>query len=686
MKLTADDLLKIASNLLERTEKFLDEYKNEIVSSNETYTSEPANNYPKEILKNKENIVERYSKSLIFNDKEREEFEEKFKIKINRLGENGSFLEDIENMFNIKFTILDTSEKIANYIEPFKDEMDYFLEKPLTKKEKIAITLFNFVHIEEVLIKKNSVNPIELTLTNNNAKAYYHKLLLLSHYIETEIKNDKAVYKNEKIQLKIKLEDVSENEEKYESMAEYIFAVRNSIVHNRFEIENGMLKIIADESTDGYTFKIDIPISLLHYVISPIVKSKEETEIIHTNQILSPEIYKGNIPFTLDELTDEYFNIIYENIDFGLQKIDKSFNKNKLSIYGSEAEIETIEEFRAKERLNNKSTLAYYSGITNHIRDINDFYHNMVNEKTSTRSNSKRSIKIIYDSKDNNKLIETRKQINSKLCYLKKAVINMIRSIDKSKDINKEETKNQIINNYFKSFSTEIPKLFKTANEEIFRIQKNALKHANVENRHYYYLSLDRKDNNKLIGNLLIEVDNIMGNPSVDDASRLLIEIYNILFITEENIFDKEKIKNIFLNSENFVQDIYYEYELATQNSNAYKGLEELIALLGNNIQEDKLFYVLNKLEEENLKTLFIYNLDETIIELEEEVTKRNYSGKYKEKKNSIQLQNKIQVFEEMKKYNFNPDKFNNIILNRLRPPSVYCGSQKIKEKIRRRY
>ena len=262
----------------------------------------------------------------------------------------------------------------------------------------------------------------------------------------------------------------------------------------------------------------------------------------------------------------------------------------------------------------------------------------------------------------------------------------MIRSIDKSKDINKEETKNQIINNYFKSFSTEIPKLFKTANEEIFRIQKNALKHANVENRHYYYLSLDRKDNNKLIGNLLIEVDNIMGNPSVDDASRLLIEIYNILFVTEENIFDKEKIKNIFLNSENFAQDIYSEYELATQNSEAYKGVEELIALLGNNIQEDKLFYVLNKLEEENLKTLFIYNLDETIIELEEEVTKRNYSGKCKEKKNSIQLQNKIQVFEEMKKYNFNPDKFNNIILNRLRLLSVYCGSQKIKEKIRRRY
>ena len=136
MKLTADDLLKIATNLLERTKKFLDEYENKIVPSNETYTSEPANNYPKEILKNKENIVERYSKSLIFNDKEREEFEEKFKIKINRLGENGSFLEDIENMFNIKFTILDTSEKIANYIEPFKDEMDYFLEKPLTKKEK----------------------------------------------------------------------------------------------------------------------------------------------------------------------------------------------------------------------------------------------------------------------------------------------------------------------------------------------------------------------------------------------------------------------------------------------------------------------------------------------------------------------------------------------------------------------
>ena len=273
-------------------------------------------------------------------------------------------------------------------IEYFKNygiaPIDVYIAQPLTEEEKIAFTLYNFVYLEENLIRKNSDKITELTISVYNCLGYFRKCLFLYSYIKLQIIDDKAKYiRNNNLKINIKNCDNSEDEKKLlREMGEILFTLRNCIVHNHFEVENGILKI--DSNTKEYIFEINIPISLLHYTIIPALELKIEAGEIHAcryDDRLCYEIHRRQIPFTLVENSSEKIEKLFsKNDEEEVLKLDQSFRGKSLTIWGAMEELYLIEDYELKEKVlpfnvENETEIEYY------LQRLINFYQGIAFEK-----------------------------------------------------------------------------------------------------------------------------------------------------------------------------------------------------------------------------------------------------------------------------------------------------------------
>ena len=547
-------------------------------------------------------------------------------------------------------------------IEYFKNygiaPIDVYIAQPLTEEEKIAFTLYNFVYLEENLIRKNSDKITELTISIYNCLGYFSKCLFLYSYIKDQIFDDKATYiRNNNLKINIKNCDVSEDAKKIlREMGEILFTLRNCIVHNHFEVENGIIKIDAD--MNEYTFKIEIPVSLLHYMIIPALELRMEAGEIHAcgyDDRLCYEMHRRQIPFTpVENSSEKMEKILSKNDKEEILKLDQSFRGKNLTIWGAMEELYLIEDYELKEKVlpfnvGDVTEIEYY------LQRLINFYQGIVFEKKQAElSYSIDSLNIIKEIPDE----------------MKKCVDNIEKNIDESIKYIKEIQNNvqipenrraKIITDAISKLKDQTKKKILTILEECNRMQNNIPKHMNEEYSDDFIISGDRKDNNILPKTFFLETHSKyfnkkqteLDNKSYSENELLLRQLYNILFMTGENEFKSSEIEKIILTKENFCEKICEYYNEKVKMSGMVNNIVPLAELLLEKNDSKKIIDNLCQLHKENLKHLFIWTVKNAIKKAEEK--------KQNEKKSLIRkfviLMNKEKAFCKAKKHNFDISK-----------------------------
>lgn len=545
--------------------------------------------------------------------------------------------------------------RIKNYgIAP----IDMYIQQPLTEEEKIAFTLYNFVYLEENLIRKNSDKITELTISIYNCLGYFRKCLFLYSYIKHQIIDDKATYiRNNNLKINIKNCDDSEDEKKLlREMGEILFTLRNCIVHNHFEVENGILKI--DSNTKEYIFEINIPVSLLHYMIIPVLEIRMEAGETHAcgyDDRLCYEMHRRQIPFTSVENSSEKMEqLLSKNDEEEILKLDQSFRGKNLTIWGAMEELYLIEDYELKEKVlpfnvGNVTEIEYY------LQRLINFYQGIAFEKKQAElSYSIDSLNIIEEIPDE----------------MKKCVDNIEKNIDESIKYIKEIQNNvqipenrrvKIIADAISKFKDKTKKKILTILEECNRMQNNIPKHMNEEYSDDFIISGDRKDNNILPKTFFLEKHSEyfnkkqteLDNKSYSENELLLRQLYNILFMTGENEFKSSEIEKIILTKENFCEKICEYYNEKIRVSRMVDNIVPVAELLLEKNDSKKIIDNLCQIHKENLKYLFIWTVEKTIKHIEENQEKNKNKDIIKLSREYARLYNKSIDFDKAKKYDF---------------------------------
>ena len=546
-------------------------------------------------------------------------------------------------------------EYVKNYgIAP----IDVYIAQPLTEEEKIAFTLYNFVYLEENLIRKNSDKITELTISIYNCLGYLSKCLFLYSYIKDQIIDDKATYiRNNNLKINIKNCDDSEDEKKLlREMGEILFTLRNCIVHNHFEVENGILKI--DSNTKEYTFQINIPVSLLHYMIIPVLELRMEAGEIHAcgyDDRLCYEMHRRQIPFTSVENSSLYQRkLLSKNDEEEILKLDQSFSGKNLTIWGAMEELYLIEDYELKEKVlpfhvGNVTEIEYY------LQRLINFYQGIVFEKKQAElSCSIDGLKIPEETPDE----------------MKKCVDNIEKNIDESIKYIKEIQNNvqiqenrrvKIIADAISKFKDKTKKKILTILEECNRMQNNIPKHMNEEYSDDFIISGDRKDNNVLPKTFFLETHSKyfnkkqteLDNKSYSENELLLRQLYNILFMTGENEFKSSEIEKIIFTKENFCEKICEYYNEKIKESRMVDNIVPVAELLLEKNDSKKIIDNLCQLHKENLKHLFIWTVEKTIKHIKKNQAKNKNKDSIKSSIKFARLFNKSIDFNKAKKYDF---------------------------------
>jgi len=565
-------------------------------------------------------------------------------------------------------------------IEYFKNygiaPIDVYIAQPLTEEEKIAFTLYNFVYLEENLIRKNSDKITELTISIYNCLGYFRKCLFLYSYIKLQIIDDKAKYiRNNNLKINIKNCDNSEDKKKLlREMGEILFTLRNCIVHNHFEVENGILKI--DSNTKEYTFKINIPISLLHYTIIPALELKIEAGEIHAcryDDRLCYEIHRRQIPFTLVENSSEKMDkLLSKNDEEEILKLDQSFKGKNLTIWGAMEELYLIEDYELKEKVlpfnvENETEIEYY------LQRLINFYQGIAFEKKQAElSYSIDGLKIPEETPDGMKKCVDNIEKNIDEC------IKHIKEIQNNVEI-PENRKAKIITDAISKFKDKTKKKIHTILEECNRMQNNISKHMNEEYSDDFIISGDRKDNNILPKTFFIEKHSKyfnkkqteLDNKSYSENELLLRQLYNILFMTGENEFKSSEIEKIILTKENFCEKMCEYYNEKIKISRMVDNIVPLAELLLEKNDSNKIIDNLCQIHKENLKHLFIWTVKKTI----EHIEKNNNKDNVKYSTEDVRLLNRSRDFNKAKKSDFDIEEAKKI------DQSNKCGLQFKSEK-----
>lgn len=565
-------------------------------------------------------------------------------------------------------------------IEYFKNygiaPIDVYIAQPLTEEEKIAFTLYNFVYLEENLIRKNSDKITELTISIYNCLGYFRKCLFLYSYIKDQIIDDKAKYiRNNNLKINIKNCDNSEDKKKLlREMGEILFTLRNCIVHNHFEVENGILKI--DSNTKEYTFKINIPISLLHYTIIPALELKIEAGEIHAcryDDRLCYEIHRRQIPFTLVENSSEKMDkLLSKNDEEEILKLDQSFKGKNLTIWGAMEELYLIEDYELKEKVlpfnvENETEIEYY------LQRLINFYQGIAFEKKQAElSYSIDGLKIPEETPDGMKKCVDNIEKNIDEC------IKHIKEIQNNVEI-PENRKAKIITDAISKFKDKTKKKIHTILEECNRMQNNISKHMNEEYSDDFIISGDRKDNNILPKTFFIEKHSKyfnkkqteLDNKSYSENELLLRQLYNILFMTGENEFKSSEIEKIILTKENFCEKMCEYYNEKIKISRMVDNIVPLAELLLEKNDSNKIIDNLCQIHKENLKHLFIWTVKKTI----EHIEKNNNKDNIKYSTEDVRLLNRSRDFNKAKKSDFDIEEAKKI------DQSNKCGLQFKSEK-----
>lgn len=565
-------------------------------------------------------------------------------------------------------------------IEYFKNygiaPIDVYIAQPLTEEEKIAFTLYNFVYLEENLIRKNSDKITELTISIYNCLGYFRKCLFLYSYIKLQIIDDKAKYiRNNNLKINIKNCDNSEDKKKLlREMGEILFTLRNCIVHNHFEVENGILKI--DSNTKEYTFKINIPISLLHYTIIPALELKIEAGEIHAcryDDRLCYEIHRRQIPFTLVENSSEKMDkLLSKNDEEEILKLDQSFKGKNLTIWGAMEELYLIEDYELKEKVlpfnvENETEIEYY------LQRLINFYQGIAFEKKQAGlSYSIDGLKIPEETPDGMKKCVDNIEKNIDEC------IKHIKEIQNNVEI-PENRKAKIITDAISKFKDKTKKKIHTILEECNRMQNNISKHMNEEYSDDFIISGDRKDNNILPKTFFIEKHSKyfnkkqteLDNKSYSENELLLRQLYNILFMTGENEFKSSEIEKIILTKENFCEKMCEYYNEKIKISRMVDNIVPLAELLLEKNDSNKIIDNLCQIHKENLKHLFIWTVKKTI----EHIEKNNNKDNIKYSTEDVRLLNRSRDFNKAKKSDFDIEEAKKI------DQSNKCGLQFKSEK-----
>lgn len=565
-------------------------------------------------------------------------------------------------------------------IEYFKNygiaPIDVYIAQPLTEEEKIAFTLYNFVYLEENLIRKNSDKITELTISIYNCLGYFRKCLFLYSYIKLQIIDDKAKYiRNNNLKINIKNCDNSEDKKKLlREMGEILFTLRNCIVHNHFEVENGILKI--DSNTKEYTFKINIPISLLHYTIIPALELKIEAGEIHAcryDDRLCYEIHRRQIPFTLVENSSEKMDKLFsKNDEEEILKLDQSFKGKNLTIWGAMEELYLIEDYELKEKVlpfnvENETEIEYY------LQRLINFYQGIAFEKKQAElSYSIDGLKIPEETPDGMKKCVDNIEKNIDEC------IKHIKEIQNNVEI-PENRKAKIITDAISKFKDKTKKKIHTILEECNRMQNNISKHMNEEYSDDFIISGDRKDNNILPKTFFIEKHSKyfnkkqteLDNKSYSENELLLRQLYNILFMTGENEFKSSEIEKIILTKENFCEKMCEYYNEKIKISRMVDNIVPLAELLLEKNDSNKIIDNLCQIHKENLKHLFIWTVKKTI----EHIEKNNNKDNIKYSTEDVRLLNRSRDFNKAKKSDFDIEEAKKI------DQSNKCGLQFKSEK-----
>lgn len=546
-------------------------------------------------------------------------------------------------------------EYVKNYgIAP----IDVYIAQPLTAEEKIAFTLYNFVYLEENLIRKNSDKITELTISIYNCLGYLSKCLFLYSYIKQQIIDDKATYiRNNNLKINIKNCDDSEDEKKLlREMGEILFTLRNCIVHNHFEVENGILKI--DSDTKEYIFEINIPVSLLHYMIIPVLELRMEAGEIHAcgyDDRLCYEMHRRQIPFTSVENSSLYQRkLLSKNDEEEILKLDQSFSEKDLTIWGAMEELYLIEDYELKEKVlpfhvGNVTEIEYY------LQRLINFYQGIVFEKKQAElSCSIDGLKIPEETPDE----------------MKKCVDNIEKNIDESIKYIKEIQNNvqipenrrvKIIADAISKFKDKTKKKILTILEECNRMQNNIPKHMNEEYSDDFIISGDRKDNNVLPKKFFLETHSEyfnkkqteLDNKSYSENELLLRQLYNILFMTGENEFKSSEIEKIIFTKENFCEKICEYYNEKIKESRMVDNIVPVAELLLEKNDSKKIIDNLCQLHKENLKHLFIWTVEKTIKHIKKNQAKNKNKDSIKSSIKFARLFNKSIDFNKAKKYDF---------------------------------
>lgn len=551
-----------------------------------------------------------------------------------------------------------TAEEIAYFKNYGITPIDMYIEQPLTEEEKIAFTLYNFVYLEENLIRKNSDKITELTISIYNCLGYFSKCLFLYSYIKDQIIDDKAKYiRNNNLKINIKNCDDSEDEKKLlREMGEILFTLRNCIVHNHFEVENGILKI--DSNTKEYIFKINIPVSLLHYMIIPALELRIEAGEIHAcgyDDRLCYEMHRRRIPFTLVENSSKKIEkLLSKNDEEEIIKLDQSFRGKNLTIWGAMEELYLIEDYELKEKVlpfnvGDVTEIEYY------LQRLINFYQGIAFEKKQAElSYSIDSLKIPEETPDGMKkcVDNIEKNIDESIKYIKEIQNN---------DQIPENRRAKIIADTINELKDKTKKKILTILEECNRMQNNIPKHMNEEYSDDFIISGDRKDNNILPKIFFLETHSKyfnkkqteLDNKSYSENELLLRQLYNILFMTGENEFKSSEIEKIILAKENFCEKICKYYNEKIKVSRMVDNIVPLAELLLEENDSKKIIDNLCQIHKENLKHLFIWTVKKTIEHIEENKAKNNNKDNIKRITEDVRLLNKSIDFNKAKKSDF---------------------------------
>lgn len=569
-------------------------------------------------------------------------------------------------------------------IEYFKNygiaPIDVYIAQPLTEEEKIAFTLYNFVYLEENLIRKNSDKITELTISIYNCLGYFSKCLFLYSYIKDQIFDDKATYiRNNNLKINIKNCDDSEDEKKLSrEMGEILFTLRNCIVHNHFEVEDGILKI--DSNTKEYIFEINIPVSLLHYMIIPVLELRMEAGEIHAcgyDDRLCYEMHRRRIPFTLVENSSKKIEkLLSKNDEEEILKLDQSFRGKNLTIWGAMEELYLIEDYELKEKvlpfnIGDVTEIEYY------LQRLINFYQGIAFEKKQAElSYSIDSLKIPEEIPDGMKkcVDNIEKNIDESIKYIKKIQNN---------DQIPENRRAKIIADTINELKDKTKKKILTILEECNRIQNNIPKHMNEEYSDDFIISGDRKDNNILPKTFFLETHSKyfnkkqteLDNKSYSENELLLRQLYNILFMTSENEFKSSEIEKIILAKENFCEKICEYYNEKIKVSRMVDNIVPLAELLLEENDSKKIIDNLCQIHKENLKHLFVWTVKKTIEHIEENQAKNNNEDNIKHLTEDVRLINKSIDFNKVKKSDFDIEEAKKI------DQSNNCGLQFKSEK-----